>query len=132
MTTDTQYIQVVLLQDLQLCDQVYDTANITYELGVQSYNMPQNTSLNDVDCCFHDGKLSISVDYEISNSTDLHIHVKPSEHRIAKKFNNIRTTQRTINYVFNIDFNPTQVLVFLSDSGWLASEQFQNNKYYWS
>ena len=103
----------------------YDTANITYELGVQSYNMPQNTSLNDVDCCFHDGKLSISVDYEISNSTDLHIHVKPSEHRIAKKFNNIRTGSRTINYVFNIDFNPTQVLVFLSDSGWLERSSFK-------
>tara|TARA_B100002019_G_scaffold73015_1_gene63045 strand:- start:400 stop:5628 length:5229 start_codon:yes stop_codon:yes gene_type:complete len=102
-----------------------DTANITYELGVQSYNVPQNTSLNVVDCCFHDGKLSISVDYEISNSTDLHIHVKPSEHRIAKKFNNIRTGSRTINYVFNIDFNPTQVLVFLSDSGWLERSSFK-------
>ena len=47
------------------------------------------------------------------------IHVKPGEFKIAKTFSNVNSGLHTIKHTFeNVDFEVTQVVVFLTDVGW--------------
>lgn len=83
---------------------------------------PSIINLNSVkikECCINGNELDISVEYNVENSTNLFIHVKPGEFKIAKTFSNVNSGLHTIKHTFeNVDFEVTQVVVFLTDVGW--------------
>ena len=68
--------------------------------------------------CVNDNNLHISVEYNITQSTDLYIHLKPQELG-GKTFSNLQTGNHVIEHTFeNLDVELTQIVVFISDAGW--------------
>lgn len=68
--------------------------------------------------CLNDNNLHISLEYNITQSTNLYIHLKPSELG-GKTFSNLQTGNHVIEHTFeNLDVELTQIVVFISDAGW--------------
>jgi hypothetical protein len=78
-----------------------------------------NNSVRIKDCCVTDGELDISVEYNIETSTNLFIHLKPGEFGVGKTFSGVESGVHTLQHKFeNLNFEVTQVVVFLTDAGW--------------